>query len=480
LNTPTDPNKRDRWARLRFSIIGPLLAAPPAPGELQAELVQLAAKTWRHPVSGLDVCFAVSTLERWYYAARRAHDPVAALKDRLRGDIGRFPSLTPLVIETLTTQYREHPGWTAQLHFDNLRAALKGSDTAIASYPTIRRYLKAQGMFRQAQPKRATAGALAARDRLERLEVRSFEVDHVCALWHLDFHHGSHRVLTRQGAWVTPRLLGVIDDRSRLVCHLQWYLDETAESLIHGLCQAFMKRGLPRALMTDNGAAMLAEETTAGLARLGVLHQTTLPYSPYQNAKQEPFWGRVEGRLMVLLEGEESLTLDALNLATQAWAEQEYHRTRHSEIGATPLAHYLAGPNVARPCPSSAVLCASFRIEVKRKQRRSDGTVSLDGDRFEIPSRYRHLEQVHLHYARWDLSRVDLVDPRTGAILCPVKPLDKSTNANGQRRRLTPITTNLSPMQPTGLPALMTELLADYAATGVPPAYLPTTDKESA
>ena len=480
MNTPTDPNKRDRWARLRFSIIGPLLAAPPAPGELQAELVQLAAKTWRHPVSGLDVCFAVSTLERWYYAARRAHDPVAALKDRLRGDIGRFPSLTHLVIETLTTQYREHPGWTAQLHFDNLRAALKGSDTAIASYPTIRRYLKAQGMFRQAQPKRATAGALAARDRLERLEVRSFEVDHVCALWHLDFHHGSHRVLTRQGAWVTPRLLGVIDDRSRLVCHLQWYLDETAESLIHGLCQAFMKRGLPRALMTDNGAAMLAEETTAGLARLGVLHQTTLPYSPYQNAKQESFWGRVEGRLMALLEGEESLTLDALNLATQAWAEQEYHRTRHSEIGATPLAHYLAGPNVARPCPSSAVLCASFRIEVKRKQRRSDGTVSLDGDRFEIPSRYRHLEQVHLHYARWDLSRVDLVDPRTGAILCPVKPLDKSTNANGQRRRLTPITTNLSPMQPTGLPALMTELLADYAATGVPPAYLPTTDKESA
>lgn len=112
LNTPTDPQKRDRWARLRFSIIGPLLAAPPAPRELHAELVQLAAKTWRHPLSGLDVAFGVSTLERWYYAARRANDPVAALKDRLRGDIGRFPSLTSPVIETLTTQYREHPGWT--------------------------------------------------------------------------------------------------------------------------------------------------------------------------------------------------------------------------------------------------------------------------------------------------------------------------------------------------------------------------------
>ena len=71
-------------------------------------------------------------------------------------------------------------------------------------------------------------------------------------------------VLTRAGAWIKPMLLGVIDDRSRLICHLQWYLDETACSLVHGLSQAFMKRGLPRALMTDNGAAMLAEETVAG------------------------------------------------------------------------------------------------------------------------------------------------------------------------------------------------------------------------
>jgi transposase InsO family protein len=480
LNGITDSVKRDRWARLRFSIIGPLLAAPPEPKALQAALQLLAAKTWRDPVSGLDVCFAASTMERWYYKARRANDPVAALKDRLRADVGCFPSMTPLVIDTLTTQYREHPGWTVQLHVDNLRAALKHSDTAIASYPSIRRYLKANGMFRQTQPKRATAGALAARDRLERLEVRSFEVDHVCALWHLDFHHGSRKVLTRAGAWVTPMLLGVIDDRSRLVCHLQWYQDETAESLIHGLCQAFMKRGLPRALMTDNGAAMLAEETTAGLAKLSVLHQTTLPYSPYQNAKQESFWGRVEGRLMALLEGEANLTVDALNLATQAWVEQEYHRTRHSEIDATPLAHYLAGPSVARPCPAAGVLADSFRIEVVRRQRRSDGTVSLHGARFEIPSRYRHLERVHLHYARWDLSRVDLVDARTGAILCPVKPLDKSANANGQRKRLSPVTTDLSPLQPKGLPALMTELLADYAATGVPPAYLPTHSESDA
>jgi len=480
LSTEFDPPQRDRWARLRFSIIGPLLAAPPAPRELFSALTALAAKAWRHPVSGLDVRFGVSTLQRWYYTARAAKDPVAALKNRLRGNIGHFKSLTPAAIDCLTTQYREHPGWTAQLHFDNLRISLAGSASRLPSYPTVRRYLKAQGMFRQARPKRATDGALLARDRLDQLEVRSFEVDHVSALWHLDFHHAARKVLTRTGAWAKPMLLGVIDDRSRLVCHLQWYLDETAESLVHGLSQAFMKRGLPRALMTDNGAAMLADETVSGLAALGIVHQTTLPYSPYQNAKQESFWGRIEGRLMAMLEGEEALTLDLLNQATQAWVEQEYHRTHHSEIDATPLERYLAGPNVHRECPDTAVLAAAFRIEVARRQRRSDGTVSLAGSRFEIPARYRHLARVHLRYARWDLSRVDLVDHRSGAVLCPVKPLDKSANADGQRRRLTPVTTDLSPLPPSGIAPLLRQLLADYAATGLPPAYLPPADKVTA
>jgi hypothetical protein len=70
---------------------------------------------------------------------------------------------------------------------------------------------------------RTSAGALAARDRLEQLEVRSYEVEHVNALWHLDFHHDSRKVLTSGGDWAkpTPTLLGVIDDRSRLGCHLQ-------------------------------------------------------------------------------------------------------------------------------------------------------------------------------------------------------------------------------------------------------------------
>ena len=53
--------QRDRGARLRFAIIGPLLAAPPVAGELREQLNALAAKTWRHPFTRLEIRFGVST-----------------------------------------------------------------------------------------------------------------------------------------------------------------------------------------------------------------------------------------------------------------------------------------------------------------------------------------------------------------------------------------------------------------------------------
>ena len=87
---------------------------------------------------------------------------------------------------------------------------------------------------------------------------------------------------------------------------------------------------------------------------------------------------------------------------------------------------------------------------------------------------------MHLRYARWDLSRVDLVDARSGAILCALRPLDKAANACGQRRALDPPATDVTPAPSSGIAPLMRQLLADYAATGLPPAYLPPPDKDLA
>ena len=103
---------RERWARLRFAVIGPLLVAPPESGELRMALGALAAKSWRHPVSGESVRFALSTIERWYYIAKRGDgDPVAALRSRRRADAGRHRRLCEALRQALRVQYRVPRGW---------------------------------------------------------------------------------------------------------------------------------------------------------------------------------------------------------------------------------------------------------------------------------------------------------------------------------------------------------------------------------
>ena len=149
-----------------------------------------------------------------------------------------------------------------------------------------------------------------------------------------------------------------------------------------------------------------------------------------------------------MLEGVADLTLAQLNEATLAWIEIEYNRKVHSEIGQTPLSRYLHDKDVGRPCPDTEKLKLAFTTEARRIQRRSDGTFSLESVRFEVPSRYRHLEQLFVRYASWDLSSVWLADSKTGAILCRLYPQDKKKNAEGLRAPKTPLTGAPEPVPP--------------------------------
>ncbi len=483
LTDPRHARTSERWARFRFSVVGQLLAAPPPPGELQAQLRLLAAQSWRHPLTGQPVKFGGSTIERWYYAARDGQDPIQALARRTRSDRGKHPAISAQAVQWLTTQYRAHPSWSYQLHADNLAARL-AADPALGpapAYASVKRFLQTHGMFKR--PRRGPAhrpGARQAEARYEAREVRSYQSEYVNALWHLDFHHGSARVLLGNGQWAYPLLLGILDDHSRLGCHAQWYLAEDAESLCHGVSQAIQKRGLPRALMSDHGSAMTAAETRQGLERLGILHELTLPYSPYQNGKQEAWWNQIEGRLLPMLEGVPDLTLAQLNEATLAWLEVEYHRRPHSELdGRTPRQCFAEGRDVGRPAPDADALRRAFTAEIPRTQRRSDGTLSLGGRRFEIPSRYRHFARVQIRCASWDLSQVHLVDPHTGTLLCRLYPLDKARNADGHRAPK-PSLLDTPPAEPAaGIAPLLQQILRQYATTGLPPAYLPKDDLPS-
>jgi len=174
-----------------------------------------------------------------------------------------------------------------------------------------------------------------------------------------------------------------------------------------------------------------------------------------------------------MMEHQENLTLRQLNQYTQAWVEGDYHQKSNRALkGQIPIDCYLNHQNVGRDCPDSEQLRRVFRRQATRKQRRSDGTISLEGKRFEIPNAYHALIDITVQYAVWDLSVIDMIDPDTASILTPLYPQNKSANANGLRRQRI-----VKPQEPelgsSPTPPLLQKLLNEYAATGLPQGYLP-------
>src|ERR1019366_8780388 len=137
-----------------------------------------------------------------------------------------------------------------------------------------------------------------------------------------------------------------------------------------------------------------------------------------------------------------------------------------------------------KPGPSSAITgqstvkSARRRSPAGRRARRCCARVPT-ARRFEVPNAFRRLDRLLVRYARWDLSRVHLVDEHTGLPCARLYPLDKGANANGIRRPLEPVATRAAERADaavtpaTGIAPLLDNLMAQQRATGLPPPYLP-------
>ncbi len=66
-----------------------------------------------------------------------------------------------------------------------------------------------------------------------------------------------------------------------------------------------------------------------------------------------------------------------------------------------------------------------------------------------------------------------MVDPRRGTHLATLLPVDKEKNAERHRRAIAVPTATCPAPAPVGIAPLLRQQMADYAATGLPPAYVP-------
>jgi len=126
---------RQSIARLRFAIIGPLLASPPPRGRLQAAIQVLSEQDWTMP-DGRTRRFSAATIERWYYAAKKADtDPMPALRRRRRSDAGQRRSVSDALLSTVQEQYAIWPGGRSSCITATSLPLLPGTPTSARCRP---------------------------------------------------------------------------------------------------------------------------------------------------------------------------------------------------------------------------------------------------------------------------------------------------------------------------------------------------------
>jgi hypothetical protein len=101
-------------------------------------------------------------------------------------------------------------------------------------------------------------------------------------------------VLTARGQWLRPIALGILDDHSRLCCHVQLYLSETAEDLVPDLSQAIQDSQSVSSLPQTDGALRPLERRPGRSGRCAERNPSDPHLSPRQ--KRQCRWSPLSDR----------------------------------------------------------------------------------------------------------------------------------------------------------------------------------------
>jgi putative transposase len=207
---------------------------------------------------------------------------------------------------------------------------------------------------------------------------RKFEAELPNDLWQSDVLHGP--LVTAEPRQKKTYLIAFLDDHSRLVPFARFYLSEKLDDFLDAFENALLKRGVPRKLYVDNGAAYRSKHLEHITASLGIALIHAKPYQPQGKGKIERFNRRVRQQFLPTLPS--TVSLEDLNERFDSWLRQEYHATRHSAIGQTPMQRFVSRMECIRPAPDN--LSDHFRA-VARRRVAKDRTVTLNGHLFEAP-----------------------------------------------------------------------------------------------
>jgi transposase InsO family protein len=347
----------------RFGVIHELVnGIRPNRGEQAAIIAHLCEKEWHIPHSDKRH-LKRSTILRWLRRYRESNRKLEALYPADRQDVGKSRSLDEETGLALMRLRESMPKVTVPALIAAMEKQHLVAPGAKLSLTTVYRFLHAHNLMRQ--------NSGPAPDR------RKFEAELPNDLWQSDVMHGPQ--LTIDGRLKKTYLLAFIDDHSRLVPQAEFYLSEGLDSYLNALEQALQKRGLPRKLYVDNGAAFRSKHLMYVTASLGIALIHAGPYQPEGKGKIERFFRTVRTQFLHAFKGK---SLYELNEAFDLWLHDVYHQRVHSATGESPFKRFTSHMECLRQAPGD--LQNHFRKQVRRMVAK-DRSVILNNKLFEAP-----------------------------------------------------------------------------------------------
>jgi len=325
-------------------------------------LREKCARKWNIPFSA-KTRISKSTVRRWSRLYRKSNGNLTSLYPGSRSDKGKSRSMDEDTCCAIIRLRREMPDATAVrliAAMTRRRLITPGIELSLSN---LYRFLHQKNLMHLSQSKP--------------VDRRKFEAELPNDMWQSDVMHGPK--VEVDGKTRKTYLIAVIDDHSRLITCGRFYLSENLACYLLAFENALAKRGLPRKLYVDNGAAFRSKHLEYITASLGIALIHSRPYKPQGRGKIERFFRTVRGQFIVGFKGQ---TLDELNDAFLLWLNNIYHQRKHGATGQTPLSRFTDKMHCLRSAPEN--LKDHFRKFALRKVAK-DRTITLNGRLFEGP-----------------------------------------------------------------------------------------------
>ena len=356
----TEEDKK-QVAAFRFGVICDLVNGVQLdPGEQERLIRQKCARKWQIPFSQ-KTRIGRSTVLRWVRLYRQSNGRLESLYPRDRSDQGASRAMDEDTCLALVELRKHKPKATVRhlIHEMEKRRLIAAGQLKLT---TVYRFLNRQGLMKPTEV---------------RQDRRKFEAELPNDLWQSDVMHGPR--VEAGGKRKKTYLIAILDDHSRLITHGEFYLSERLSCCLDALKQALSKRGLPRKLYVDNGAAFRSKHLEYITASLGIALVHSKPYKPQGRGKIERVFKTVRGDFLFSFKGQ---TLNDLNDAFDLWLNDIYHQRVHSATGQNPFKRFTSNVQCLRAAPPN--LADHFR-QCARRRVAKDRTITLNGRLYEAP-----------------------------------------------------------------------------------------------